>query len=47
MNLLEKIDQLRAKNVTPERFMEKNGVSLEDYLDGLMEFIQEQKASKK
>ena len=33
MNLLEKIDEIRAKSVTPEKFEKMWGISLEDYLD--------------
>lgn len=43
MNLLEKIDEICAKSVTPERFEEVWGVSIEEHLDRLMEFVEEQK----
>lgn len=43
MNLLEKIDELRAQKVTPEKFEETWGVSIEDHLDRLMAFVEEQK----
>ena len=47
MNLLEKIDELRAQSVTPEKFAEVWGVDLEDHLDELMEFVKKQEAAKK
>lgn len=43
MNLLEKIDEICAKSVTPERFEKVWGVSIEEHLDRLMEFVEEQK----
>lgn len=43
MNLLEKIDELRAQSVTPEKFAEVWGVDLEDHLDELMAFVEGQK----
>ena len=43
MNLLEKIDEICAKSVTPERFEEFWRVSIEEHLDRLMEFVEEQK----
>lgn len=47
MNLLEKIDELRAQKVTPEKFEETWGVSIEDHLDRLMAFVEEQKTASK
>ena len=44
MNLLEKIDELRANSVTAERFEEVWGLSIEDHLDELMQFVKEQEA---
>lgn len=43
MNLLEKIDEICANKVTPERFEQVWGVSIEEHLDRLMEFVEEQK----
>lgn len=43
MNLLEKIDELRAQSVTAEKFEEVWGLSIEDHLDRLMAFVEEQK----
>ncbi len=42
MNLLEKIDELRANKVTPEKFESVWGTSIEDHLDRLMAFVEEQ-----
>ena len=42
MNLLEKIDELRAQSITPEKFEKVWGVSIEDHLDRLMAFVEEQ-----
>ena len=47
MNLLEKIDELRAQSVTPEKFEMVWGVSIEDHLDRLMEFVAEQEFTAK
>lgn len=47
MNLLEKIDELRAQKVTPEKFEETWGVSIEDHLDRLMAFVEEQETASK
>ena len=43
MNLLEKIDELRALSVTSEKFEEVWGLCIEDHLDRLMAFVEEQK----
>ena len=45
MNLLEKIDELRAQSVTPEQFEKTWGYSIEEYLEKMMAFAEEQKAS--
>ena len=45
MNLLEKIDELRAQSVTAEKFEEVWGLSIEDHLDRLMAFVAEQEAA--
>ena len=42
MNLLEKIEELRANKITPEKFEEVWGTNIEDYLDRLMEFVEQQ-----
>ena len=42
MNLLEKIDELRANKVTPSKFEEVWGTSIENHLDRLMEFVEQQ-----
>lgn len=47
MNLLEKIDELRAQSVTAEKFEEVWGLSIEDHLNRLMAFVEEQKAQEK
>ena len=47
MNLLEKIDELRANSVTSEKFEETWGHSIEDHLDRLMAFVAEQEAQEK
>ena len=41
MNLLEKIDDLRAKSVTPERFEKVWGVTVEEHMRQLMKIIDE------
>ncbi len=46
MNLLEKIDELRANNVTPERFERVWGISIEDHLDELMAFVEMQETAE-
>lgn len=33
MNLLEKIDELRAQSVTPEKFEKMWGYSIDEYVD--------------
>lgn len=42
MDLLEKIDELRAKSVTPERFKQVFGISIEEHLQQLMALIAQQ-----
>ena len=44
MDLLEKIDELRASSVTPERFKSVFGVSIEEQMRQLMAFVKEQEA---
>lgn len=41
LNLLDKIDEVRANNVTPEKFEEKWGYTLEDHAERMMQFIHE------
>lgn len=47
MNLLEKIDELRAMSVTPEQFKKKWGYSIEEYMAKMMRFVEERKAQEK
>ena len=47
MNLLEKIDELRAKSVTPEQFKKMWGYSIEEYMAKMMRFVEERKAQEK
>lgn len=44
MDLLEKIDELRAQSVTPDRFKDVFGISIEAHMQELLTFINEQKA---
>ncbi len=46
MNLLEKIDELRAQSVTPEQFKEMWGYSIEEYMAKMMAFVEQQKAAE-
>ena len=39
MNLLQRIDEVKANSVTPERFMKVWGVSIEQHLDEMMAFV--------
>jgi len=45
MDLLEKIDELRANSVTPERFERVWGVTIEQHLDEIMEYVNQQIAN--
>ena len=45
MTLLEKIDELRAQSVSPEQFKNVWGMTIEEYLEKMMAFAEEQKAS--
>lgn len=45
MNLLEKIDELRAQSVTNEQFEKTWGYSVEEYLDRMMAFVEAQKGT--
>ena len=40
MDLIEKIDELRANSVTPERFERVCNVSIEQHLDEMMAWIE-------
>ena len=40
-DLLEKIDEVRANNITPEKFEERWGYTLEDHAERMMQFIHE------
>ena len=42
MNLLDKIDELRAMSVTPEQFKKMWGYSIEEYMAKMMRFVEEQ-----
>ena len=41
MNLLEKIDDLRAKSVTSERFEKVWGVTIEEHMKQLMQIVED------
>ena len=41
MNLLEKIDNLRAKSVTPERFEKVWGIGIDEHMRQLMQMVNE------
>lgn len=47
MTLLEKIDELRAQSVTPEQFKTVWGITIEEYLEKMAAFVEEQKAGEK
>ena len=47
MNLLDKIDELRAMSVTPEHFKKMWGYSIEEYMAKMMAFVEQQKAAEK
>lgn len=47
MNLLESIDELRAKSVTSEQFKKMWGYSIEEYMTKMRCFVEEQKALEK
>lgn len=47
MNLLEKIDELRALKVTPEQFKKMWGYSIEAYMVKMMAFVEQRKAATK
>lgn len=44
MNLLEKIDELRAMSVTPEQFEKMWGYTIEGYVEKMMKFVAEEEA---
>lgn len=41
MNLLEKIDELRAQSVTPEKFEKMWGYTIDEYLDKMMAIVEQ------
>lgn len=41
MNLLEKIDELRAQSVTPEKFEKMWGYSIDTYVDKMMALVEQ------
>lgn len=45
-DLLDRIDEVRAKSVTPEKFKETWGYSLEEHVDDMMDFIHELEAKE-
>lgn len=45
-NLLDKMDEVRANSVTPEKFKETWGYSLEDHVEDMMSFIHELEAGE-
>ena len=47
MNLIEKIDELRAQSVTNEQFEKTWGYSVEEYLDKMMHFVESEKLKMK
>lgn len=42
MNLLEKIDELRAMSVMPEQFEKMWGYTIEEYVEKMMKFVAEE-----
>lgn len=45
-DLLDRIDEVRANSVTPEKFKETWGYSLEDHVEDMMDFIRELEAKE-
>lgn len=45
-DLLDRIDEVRANSVTPEKFKEAWGYSLEDHVEDMMDFIRELEAKE-
>ena len=45
-DLLDRIDEVRANSVTPEKFKETWGYSLEEHVDDMMDFIHELEAKE-
>lgn len=45
-DLLDRIDEVRANTVTPEKFKETWGYSLEEHVDDMMDFIHELEAKE-
>ena len=44
VDLLDRIDELHANSVTPEEFEKEWGISIEEHLRQMMEFVKEQNA---
>lgn len=44
VDLLDRIDELHANSVTPEEFEKVWGISIEEHLRQMMEFVKEQNA---
>ena len=47
MNLLEKIDELRAMSVTNEQFQKMWGYSIDEYLSKMMRLVEQDRGLKK
>ncbi len=47
MNLLEKIDEMRAMSVTNEQFEKMWGYSIDEYLSKMMKLVEQDKGPKK
>ena len=45
-DLLDRIDEVRANSVTPEKFKKTWGYSLEDHVEDMMDFIRELEAKE-
>ena len=41
MNLSEKIDELRAQSVTPEKFEKMWGYTIDEYVDKMMALVEQ------
>ncbi len=44
MSLIERIDEIRANSVTDEQFKKMWGISIDDHVDQLMKWVEEQEA---
>ena len=47
MNLLEKIDEMRAMSVTNEQFEKMWGYSIDEYLSKMMRLVEQDRAKNK